>query len=343
MDKKEALKQIKAGDFSLADANEKLKADKDVVLVAVKQYGSALQYADDQLKADKDVVLEALKESGDALEYADDKLKTDKEIVLLAIKNSWYGNSALQYADKKLRADKKIILEAIKEHHSLLRYADESLQKEIDPTFLYSESNMTGLELNYWEFSINEKDINSVQKIKDFFSDDNRGGAEDFYIKGLGCDPTNDSDETGLLLGTISKNDKNKLASLDLSIDDEDVDFSNIKIDYNIGQKPGKGKINLTFYYYMKDSYFKLKTYKKNKKFCLSVGSFENLAIAPSDASDEETQEFEYALQGNDGGESMYKFRFVFDDGKIIECDSDRNELIESISKYLISKGAFNK
>ena len=234
------------------------------------------------------------------------------------------------------------VQEAIKEHHSLLRYADESLQKEIDPTFLYSESNMTGLELNYWEFSINEKDINSVQKIKDFFSDD-RDGAEDFYIKGLGCDPTNDSDETGLLLGTISKNDKNKLASLDLSIDDEDVDFSNIKIDYNIGQKPGKGKINLTFYYYMKDSVFKLKTYKKNKKICLSVGSFGNLAIAPSDASDEETQEFEYALQGNEGGESMYKFRFVFDDGKIIECDSDRNELIESISKYLISKGAFNK
>ena len=41
MDKKEALKQIKAGKdeegnnyFSLADADEKLKADKEVVLAA---------------------------------------------------------------------------------------------------------------------------------------------------------------------------------------------------------------------------------------------------------------------------------------------------------------------
>ena len=42
-------------------------------------------------------------------------------------------------------------------------------------------------------------------------------------------------------------------------------------------------------------------------------------------------------------GIDLYKFQFVFDDGKIIECDSDRNELIESISKYLISKGVFNK
>ena len=145
---------------------------------------------------------------------------------------------------------------------------------------------------------------------------------------------------------TFIEGNKGSLNKIDITNsygDALDIDFSNIKIDYNIGQKPGKGKINLTFYYYMKDSVFKLKTYKKNKKICLSVGSFGNLAIAPSDASDEETQEFEYALQGNEGGESMYKFQFVFDDGKIIECDSDRNELIESISKYLISKGAFNK
>ena len=46
MDTKEALKQIKTGDFSLADADDKLKADKEVVLAAVKQDGSALGYAD---------------------------------------------------------------------------------------------------------------------------------------------------------------------------------------------------------------------------------------------------------------------------------------------------------
>ena len=203
---------------------------------------------------------------------------------------------------------------------------------------------MTGSELNYDEFSINEKDINSTDKIKDFFSDDRDGAEYIGYIKGLECDP-HDASEAGLLLGTISENDKNKLASLDVSIDDRDVDFSNIKVvggGANQPAKPAKGEICLAFYYYL-DASYKLETFKKNKKFCLDVESFGNLAIAPSDASDEETQEFEYALQGNDGGESMYKFRFVFDDGKIIECDSDRNELIESISKYLISKGVFNK
>ena len=198
---------------------------------------------------------------------------------------------------------------------------------------------MTGSEFNYDEFTINEKDINSVQKIKDFFSDDRDGAEYIGYIKGLECDPHDDS-KAGLLLGTISENDKNKLTSLDLSIDDQDVDFSNIKIVNNIGnQKPGKGEIYLTFYYYMSDAGVELKTFKKNKKFCLDVESFGNLAIAPMN---EETQEFEYNLQGT-GGESMSKFQISFDDGKVIECDNDRNELIESISKYLISKGAFNK
>ena len=63
MDKKEALKQINAGKdeednnyFSLAEADEKLKADKEVVLAAVKQDGYALQYADDSLKRDPDIL-----------------------------------------------------------------------------------------------------------------------------------------------------------------------------------------------------------------------------------------------------------------------------------------------
>ena len=363
MDKKEALKQIKAGDFSLANADDKLKADKEVVLAAIKQDGSALEYADNSFKKDKKIVLTAVKQSGYALEYADKKLKADKKVVLEAVKqngsNLQYADDSLKkdkeivleavkqdgsvlfnYADDSLKKDKKIILEAIKKKHSLLQYADESLQKEIDPTFLYSKSDMTGSELNYDEFSINEKDINSTDKIKDFFSDDRNGAEYIGYIKGLECDP-HDASEAGLLLGTISENDKNKLASLDVSIDDRDVDFSNIKVvggGANQPAKPAKGEICLAFYYYL-DASYKLETFKKNKKFCLDVESFGNLAMAPND---NETQEFEYALQGT-GSVREEKWQIVFDDGKIIECDSDRNELIESISKYLISKGVFNK
>ena len=84
MDKKEALKQIKADDFfSLGDdVDEKLQGDKEIVLAAVKKDGLDLEHADAKLVADKEIVLAAVKQNGYALEHADAKLKADKEIVL---------------------------------------------------------------------------------------------------------------------------------------------------------------------------------------------------------------------------------------------------------------------
>lgn len=51
MDKKEVLKQIKAGDIYLEDVDKELRADKEVVLAAVQQDGYALEYADKKLRA----------------------------------------------------------------------------------------------------------------------------------------------------------------------------------------------------------------------------------------------------------------------------------------------------
>ena len=49
-------------------ASEELKADKQVVLEAVKQHGDALRFASEELKADKEVVVEAMKQNWRALE-----------------------------------------------------------------------------------------------------------------------------------------------------------------------------------------------------------------------------------------------------------------------------------
>ena len=61
-----------------------LKADREVVLVAVKQSGWALEHADDSLKGDRDFVLKAVKSSFRAFEYADDSLKDDPELKKIA-------------------------------------------------------------------------------------------------------------------------------------------------------------------------------------------------------------------------------------------------------------------
>ena len=46
--------------------------------------GSALEYADDSLKADREVVLEAVKTWGSALKYASEELQNDPELKKLA-------------------------------------------------------------------------------------------------------------------------------------------------------------------------------------------------------------------------------------------------------------------
>ena len=361
MDKKEALKQIKAGNFTLADANKKLKADKEVVLAAVKQYGYALDGADDKLKADKEVVLAAVKQDGFALYYADDKLKADKEIVLEAVKQNGSNlehaddslkkdkkivleavkqdGSSLQHADDSLKKDKEIVLIAVKKNPQILRYADISLHEKIDPSFLYTENIVYGENLCCNQFIINESDINSTDKINDFFS--RLGDESYYYTKGIQADPYNEPIE-GIILGTLSDKDKNKLDSVDVSINDPDIDFTKVINIENgdfpdLNDVPKKGEIFLTYYYLAQDSAYELKTYKKDKNVCIEVQSFGKKAIATY----METPDFEFTGQST-GGSYDHNVKISFDDGKVVDCSNeDQYDIIETISQHLISKGVF--
>ena len=76
------------------------------MLEAIKDYGGALEYANDSLKADREVVLEAIKNSdGGMLQYADDSLKADRELVLEAVKSVGW---ALDFASNELQSDSEL-------------------------------------------------------------------------------------------------------------------------------------------------------------------------------------------------------------------------------------------
>jgi len=70
---------------ALAVAPAIVKADKEVVLAAVRLWGLALEHADATLQADKGVVLAAVQNHGFALQYAATDLQADKEVVLAAV------------------------------------------------------------------------------------------------------------------------------------------------------------------------------------------------------------------------------------------------------------------
>jgi len=85
--------------------------NKEEVLEAVRMFGDNLQYASEELRADREVVLAAVKSDNDyALRYACKELRGDKEVVVAAI-NDWSDN--IEFASEKLRADPEIAMTAI--------------------------------------------------------------------------------------------------------------------------------------------------------------------------------------------------------------------------------------
>ena len=68
----------------------------------------ALKYASDELRADRDVVLEAVKRCGLALEYASDELRADRDVVTEAVKNNPLG---FDFAGEELQKDIDLMAE----------------------------------------------------------------------------------------------------------------------------------------------------------------------------------------------------------------------------------------
>lgn len=68
------LEEVNEDILALRPAPSTIRADRDVVLAAVKKYGPALEYAADHLKADKAFVLTAVRENVTAWRFADEQV-----------------------------------------------------------------------------------------------------------------------------------------------------------------------------------------------------------------------------------------------------------------------------
>ena len=114
----------------LKAASEKLRADREVVLIAVAQYGSAFEFASAELRSDREFVLIAVAQCGTALEFASDELRSDREVVLIAV--AQYGES-LQFASDELRSDREVVLHAIEQQQcDAFKVASVTLRNDRD-------------------------------------------------------------------------------------------------------------------------------------------------------------------------------------------------------------------
>lgn len=88
------------------------KKDRDLVMLAVREFGSTLELAAPELQQDREVVLAAVRQDGMAIRHADGKLRADRQVVFEAVCRN---GLALQFADEQA-LDLEVVLAAVQQN-----------------------------------------------------------------------------------------------------------------------------------------------------------------------------------------------------------------------------------
>lgn len=106
------------------------RGDREIVLIAVSNFGFAIQYVDPILMKDREIVMAAVNNHGDALSFVNGPLLADKQVVETAVR-SWVGS--IQFAAPTVRDDKDFNLELIGKYGpKMYEYLSEKLKNDQD-------------------------------------------------------------------------------------------------------------------------------------------------------------------------------------------------------------------
>jgi hypothetical protein len=141
----------------LQHASEELKADKEVIMAALKSgYSLPYEHVSDALKTDRDFLLEMVSLDAYCLEFFSEELKQDEQIVLAAAKNS--GNAALEFGSEKFKKNKNILTEVVKNSHNALSFLAEN--EKNDKKLVITAVDHNGYALQYASEQLrNDKDV----------------------------------------------------------------------------------------------------------------------------------------------------------------------------------------
>ena len=131
---------------ALRYAGPVLQNDAQLVMTAVRHYGSSLCYASDGLKDDFEIVKAAVTNDPDSFKHASARLRGDFNIFKLAVKSK----SALAYASEELKLSKEAVLLAVTEHPIALVAADTSIQRDHDFLMLLARQGKLCLDDRIW-------------------------------------------------------------------------------------------------------------------------------------------------------------------------------------------------
>ena len=121
-----------------------LQADEEIVLSAVRHFGTAFADAAPELRSDKNFLLKALGAHGGAMTGAPDALRNDKAFLLEAAKAG--KGAAMQGASLALREDRNFVLDMSVHDAEAYKFAAEDLLNDKDFAVAVAKRNGKALK-----------------------------------------------------------------------------------------------------------------------------------------------------------------------------------------------------
>ena len=115
-------------------ASDRLRNDKEIVLLAISKNSASFEFASDRLKDDEDVVRKALDSfgDGDLLEKASDRLKYRKDIILHAAENGIPKEMLVRMTSPKFYEDIDFVKRVLELQFEILDLVSPKLFKNIE-------------------------------------------------------------------------------------------------------------------------------------------------------------------------------------------------------------------
>mgnify|MGYP001473662202 FL=1 len=177
-------------------------------------------------------------------------------------------------------------------------------------------------ELTYYDLTVEEKELNSIEKIRERISDVISNG---------------ESDSTShLVLGKLHDKKGKKIKNDYVSIESPDVEVFNYTIE-NQGrliEKPKKDEFVFIYYYYYSHADYVLTKNENFKNICFKVKEFKNEAVI----TERDYAGFELTANDASGGGDK-GLEIICSDGSTFYGTVDNIEdLIEKFHNYLVEK-----
>ncbi|WP_257279735.1 PEP/pyruvate-binding domain-containing protein [Endozoicomonas sp. ISHI1] len=111
----------------LTYASQRVRNDKDLVLLTIKEHPGDLEYASSELRDHDEVVMAAIAKCPTALNDASERIRGDKHIIRMLIADNV---GLLSYASKSILNDREYLLDLIKQYPRAFVYADDELKND---------------------------------------------------------------------------------------------------------------------------------------------------------------------------------------------------------------------